>query len=120
MPPAPAARQDPKPDRKLAAVPNKRTVAEPHLELAWEDPPVSPTHGRQPLRDRLATILEQVKERPGTWARVATYERKSSANSGANGLRKKPPAGRWEFKGCKLDNGSALYARYLGDNDKAE
>lgn len=91
-------------------------AAEPKIELVWEEPPAPTTFGRKPLRDRLAPVLDQVKERPQKWARVALYDRKSSGGSAVTALRKKPPTGSWEFRHAgTASGGSALYARYLGD-----
>lgn len=94
-----------------------RPIAPPVIELVWEEPP-EPTSGggRAPLRDRLAPVLVAVQERPEQWARIAIYERRSSAGSAAKTLQKKPPAGRWEFRpAATAGGGSALYARWLGD-----
>lgn len=77
------------------------------------EPP--PHFGRKPSKVELAPQLDVVRSRPGEWARIQTFTAKSSAATKAKKLKDNPPDGRWEFKGCAIDGGSGLWARYLGE-----
>lgn len=91
-----------------------------HHEIVWEEPPAD-----RPSRARLGwhAVLDQVRSRPGEWARVADYAGPASAYKVAQRLRRGEgvPTGRWEFLPRRnKEGGSLLYARFLGpDGDDA-
>ena len=90
-------------------------MAKRDTKVVWEDPP-EPRYPRRPtLLAVLSDTLRQVRGRPNTWARVASYKHPRGSCQAATRMRKLLPAG-WEFRGPTgtAEGGSHLYARYTG------
>jgi hypothetical protein len=66
--------------------------------------------------------VEQLRARPGEWARVRTYASPSTAYTTAGKLRRgklTSPPGRWSWAGRRLKDGQGgLYAVFHGDGDE--
>lgn len=85
----------------------------PH-EIVWEDPPPPTQH----QRGKWEHVLNQVKERPGQWARIAEYETVRPARALAHNLKRghiRKRDGEWEFSTRE----NRVYARYLGPRSPA-
>ena len=94
--------------RRLAA------VEDDDSGLIWEEPPTA-RRGEPILTAKQERAL---RAREGEWARVREYPAKTSAGtaaSQANKGKRAPDTGRWQWKGVKHGDGSALYVRFLGD-----
>lgn len=65
-------------------------------------------------------MLEELRRNPNRWARVKRWEKRTSASSAAQRIRKGEQAGidpkEFESRGAILDGGkaSALYLRFVG------
>lgn len=85
--------------------------------MKWEDPPGI---ARPPTkRTNWVRELNQLKPHPGRWALVANKDSATSAGACAWQLKNgymKIPGGCFEF----LSRGKKVYARYLGEADRAE
>ena len=82
------------------------------VELEWGAPP----ERRSPSKYRAA--LDEIKARPGTWARLRVFETSSSAYSARKTVGKAAgPDERWEIKVAKLENGDehGIWARFRTD-----
>jgi hypothetical protein len=92
----------------------------PDHALRWEEPPETARRGSGQQSGEVITNLRAAAERPGEWARIATYPTASSASTVAGDLRsgrraRSKPAGRWEFKSGRADGGGyGVWACYLG------
>jgi hypothetical protein len=97
----------------------RRTRQASQFEIVFEEPPPAPN---SVVRGALYQMLEKLsQEAPGQWARVATCNSRSGANSIkstiSSGKRKVPGSkDNWEFTARidKDDNKSYLFARYVG------
>lgn len=109
------------PTRKTATVTpitsRPRTTAAPDLTIVWEEPRPKTRGGRNSLVERLQPALDQLRAKPGAWARIASYESKSAAGSAAKSMRKRTPG--FEFEARNGDGHSRLYARFVGDHQDA-
>lgn len=81
-----------------------KTVA----ELVWEDPP---RPGRPDTASIVRPLIRELRQQPGKWPRLMTYKSKSSASTQAGNLRRLNEFADIEFKGSKIEGGSALYAK---------
>lgn len=62
-------------------------------------------------------VLAPLVDHPGRWARVCVTARKARAHELAHELRRSPdryPPGQWEFTARSLNDGGAVFARFLG------
>lgn len=98
------------PARPLTSVPDDRPTS--LFRLVKETPPEPGSRGRKKLSEKVAPMLNQVKDDPGEWYRLATYTNGSSGSSAAGTLRKQVTDKKWTFLGRKTADGSALYACY--------
>lgn len=85
-------------------------------EIKWEEPPKRQggTYGKN------AQIAEQLRERPETWALVASYAHSGSAASIAHQVRRGTlnayrPRGSFEAVTRTVDGEHRVYARYVGE-----
>lgn len=58
--------------------------------------------------------MNALRKNPGRWARVKTYESKTSATRGAKNVREQLGAA-FEVRAHRHGDGSAVYARFVGD-----
>lgn len=88
--------------------------------LVWEDPPRRRTATSPVVVDG---VLDQVKEKPGEWARIRSYDSQSPAYSGRkrlHGARHRHDE-HWEFRVARIDgDGWGLYARYRTEEQMKE
>lgn len=80
--------------------------------IVWEDPPRRVNQASPEVFDG---VLDQVKARPGEWARIRSYDSQSPAYSGRKRLHsaRHRHDEKWEFKVARIDgDGYGLYARY--------
>lgn len=87
----------------------KRRIGKVTVDLVWEDPPESET-GRKPIVKQAAPLVEALREEPGRWARIATWDGHSSAASAAKRLREAYDDIEWVAR--KTDDGSTLWGRF--------
>lgn len=81
--------------------------------LVWEEPPpIRMGRSSEALTTIIATV-PQLRDRPGSWARVYTWPVKNGAAAMKSRLAKHPLAGLAgiEFTARAMPPGSALYAR---------
>lgn len=85
------------------------------MTVQWCDPPT--------LMGPWVTVLLPVMERPGQWALVREFSRRSQASGAARYLRNHPgarvPPGGWEFKHGPLVPDQprfGVWARFLGED----
>lgn len=100
------------PAPKLTTVP----AADDDLGIVWEDPPE--VRGRRTTPMLAPSIRQALIAHPGRWARIKTYDKKSSASSAAQRIKKGQvddlPPGDWEPAARVLPaGGSALYLRHI-------
>lgn len=90
------------------------------FEVIFEEPATLTRNGNS---RNYREVLSGLVQYPEQWARIATFERPSSANTTAASLnsnnkkqnRNVVPEGRWEFTSRKLQDGrGGVYARYMG------
>lgn len=83
--------------------------------VRWESPPIESRNrrGRGANRD-IATILNEISERPGEWAVVKSYvlDRRTAALSWARNLRLKNNG--YETLVGERDGEARVYVRYVG------
>ena len=84
-------------------------------ELKWEEPPPA---ARGPLG--YEETAQQLKAKPGQWAIVATFPRRSNAGTLSHNIRigrtaAWQPAGDFEAVSRKVGEEVRVYARYLGE-----
>src|SRR5262245_11793380 len=83
------------------------------IEVVWEAPPA-----RRP-QSKYAEAMEQVKTRPGQWARIASFRSQGSGYSARKSLIKLFAADdpKWEIALSRLDADGVfgLYVRYRND-----
>lgn len=80
--------------------------------IVWEEPP---PRGKEAGRlIRLRGLLPVLKQHPGRWARVFEYKGPTGASSAVGKMRREFPD--LELRGARRDAGSAIYARYRGDD----
>lgn len=78
--------------------------------------------GRDPMYLEALQVIQAMTAKHGKWFEVARYKSRSGASDSwraiRNGDRAVPP-GQWEFETRIFEggNGSALYARFLGDTE---
>lgn len=87
--------------------------------VIWEDPKSSGTGGRP---SSWAAVMDEVRERPGVWARIRTADTIGKvASTKSSFLRSKwLDAAEWEFTVRTIAPGEcALYARFVGKSIKA-
>ncbi len=80
-------------------------------DVIWQEPPKTAWQER----------LEPVLEKPGKWARVQETSTVEYAHNLAWKLRNRVlnvPEGEWGFKSGKYKDGGAVWARYLGPEEK--
>lgn len=90
------------------------------FEVIFEEPATLTRNGNS---RNYQEVLSGLIQYPEQWARIATFEKSTSANATAASLSKKNkqgnrnvvPEGRWEFTSRKLQDGrGGVYARYMG------
>lgn len=91
-----------------ATTESRRPTSKSVAELVWEEPP---RPGRPDTASVVRPLIQQLRQQPGKWARLMTYKSKSSASTQAGNLRRIDEFADIEFKGSKVDGGSALYAK---------
>lgn len=86
----------------------------------WEDPPTASRSGVSVWPDRLAPLMDN----PGEWARFDMGSG-NTASTAASRLRDgthKLPEGttpeEWEFTSRRHEDGSSVYARYVGPQEQ--
>ncbi len=81
-------------------------------DLIWEEPGVTPPSARREWR----ITLDQLRERPGVWALVATDVATSAANQIKRGRLGGAAPGEFEatLRGIRNGRADKLYARYVG------
>lgn len=91
-------------------------------KIEWGDPPPATRGGTS---GQLYVALEQIKERPGEWAKVVASNSRSGASSILTGIKKQKrriPEGQYEFQ-VRTDGTtmtSTLYARYIGSEEDVD
>lgn len=83
--------------------------------VAWEPPPDQPRNGSHNWRQITGTL----RDKPGEWARVAEYRNGGSARQVAHLVRRgslagTAPAGAFEATARVVEDGVAVWARYVG------
>lgn len=95
--------------------PLKSVDEAPPAGMVWEDPP---QRGGQLRIFLTPSVVAELEDNPDRWARVTTFDGKSSAVSAAKKLRTLGQPGiekdKFEFLGRHHGTGSALYVRYIG------
>ncbi len=97
------------PERTIRAVPSNDG---PSIEVVREDPPARKGGGTGGFIAKLGAALDEVKESPGVWFRVANFPSKTQASGRQAACRKNHPD--FSFAARRVDGGSALWARYDG------
>lgn len=89
-------------------------ATEPVIDFAWETPPAI-VRGPRPVALVLKDTgkLDELRERPGEWARLITYENKSSASTAVKKLRVELPEFEWEARSLK-ETGAKTRSRVYG------
>jgi hypothetical protein len=95
------------------------------IEIRWEDPPPPP----EPIGAAVPIgVTARLKGEPGRWARVMTYpegQRKTPSRTAASSYawmirsgkqRWARPAGSFDAVHRQVDEGWAVYARYVGED----
>jgi hypothetical protein len=85
--------------------------------VTWEDPPgVEGTRlggrGKSKLRVEADEMLEELRENPGRWARLADFETKEEARKRQGFLQKKG----WGFAVRDTGSSWALFGRFKAEN----
>jgi len=82
--------------------------------VVWEDlPPIDRHRAGKPRSTIWLRRLEPLMERPGSWAKVHTFDNKRTAQATVSRLRKgtyRMPPGNWSFAA----RGPAVYAQFNG------
>lgn len=85
--------------------------------FTWREPP--PALG--PPMGRWATIAHQLRQRPGQWALVVSYEKSTTARTTATLVKRGRytgvPAGEFEAVSRREGDVFNVYARYIGGGD---
>lgn len=91
----------------------------PVYQAVVMDPPAATRRGR---KTNLGPALEDAKMTPGEWVRVGVYFSKSGATNTISQIRKGRtiPAGAYEFRPVPTDEGSQLFAKFVGDTVQDE
>jgi hypothetical protein len=78
--------------------------------MVWEEPPVPKRGG---LEQRVAPLVARLRSRPGQWARVMTFDGRTSAAAQVAKCRKLFPD--CEFRAGPLGDPSGVWGRYIGE-----
>lgn len=82
------------------------------IELEWQDPPVEvPTYVVA-----WVDVLEELRQKPDNWARIATFSSTSGARTAEKKLAEALPKlefGTFEFTSRRSAEGSELYAKAI-------
>lgn len=115
-------RSDPPPTKARSPKTSSTDPRDPTIDFEWEEPPTR-TNGRRSIDEVLADagVIEQMRERPGVWARCVRYGSNGSAAGAAKKLKGKlGDEFEWQAKrvarvtGEAEGKGSVLYGRYVG------
>lgn len=88
------------------------------IEISWESPPTPAIS----LGD-YEPVIEEIQRNEGRWARVRTFESKTTAQNAGSRLRKRlrERDERWEVKTAALESQEhALYMRYRNKEQMKE
>ena len=92
-------------------------------EMAWEDPPIAKV-GAPGSADN-AALAASLRENPGRWAKVRTYEKARSAAASsyagyiAHGTTVAFRGGGFEAVSRVVGDETHVYARYVGTGDES-
>jgi len=87
------------------------------VSIAWEDPPAGTA--RSGVTD-WRRVADELRQRPGQWAVVATRPSSGAAATIAGAIRKGSragmPSGAFEARARTVDGECRVYARYVGES----
>lgn len=102
--------------KKTGVAPAKPAApAKSNGAVVWEDPP--PVRSGPGSRVFPEEVEAALRARPGQWARVRAFSRRTSASSVATRFRNGKThlnKDEWELAARRVDGGSALWARFVG------
>lgn len=103
------------PDAANAADPPRANGHKPGVELVWEDPPLR--GGRQGVEQKYGALIPELRRAGGRWARLEVFEKPHSSNGAKTKCQAIEEWADIEFVTRTTETGSALYARFKGDDD---
>jgi hypothetical protein len=88
------------------------------MTVVWEEPPKGGwgggTRERSPLRKEIDSMLDELRQRPGQWARLWDFQEKEEAEKRANVLRSVSGKG-WNVSLRQTQYGWSIFSRRRED-----
>lgn len=87
------------------------------MSVVWEDPPkgtIVRSRERSPLRKEIDTMLDELRQHPGQWARLWDFPEKDDAEKRANVLRSVSGKG-WNVALRHTQYGWSIFSRRRED-----
>jgi hypothetical protein len=122
MRPQPLSQRHPRPTPKERTMSNSTQApprstppagAELDGDLVWEEPP--PQGRRSSILPKALPKLDALRARPGAWARILSFDSKTTASGAKKRLAEAAGEG-FEFHAGRNGPGSAVWGRFVGDS----